>query len=184
MRKGRQERRGNLPQSNLPLNHCTIPPSLKPPPPDPRFPRLFPEASCPIGVFPWGELVLGWGASTGTQEKQWSRRGGAHPPCRAAHSALPRGPRCAGPRLRAAPRTSSRRRRCSTRRCASSASRARRAAATTARRRTAWACPPSSLSAWTCSVSRGRGACPRVLWLSGRRGVERRLEKRHLRGRG
>lgn len=61
MRKGRQERRGNLPQSNLPLNHCTIPPSLKPPPPDPRFPRLFPEASCPIGVFPWGELVLGWG---------------------------------------------------------------------------------------------------------------------------
>lgn len=78
-------------------------------------------------------------------------------PC-PAHPAPPCGPRCAGPRRRAAPRTSSRRRQCSTRRCASSASRARRAAATTARQRTAWACPPSSPSAWTCSVSAGPGA--------------------------
>lgn len=161
MRKGGQggKGEGNFGRSNLPLNHCAILPSLKLPPSDPRFPRFLPKASYPILYSPGGVSFGEWGCSMGTQEKQWGRRETPHPPCPTPHcrgySALPRGPRCAGPRRLAAPRTSSRRRRCSMRRCASSALRAHRAAATTARPRMAWACLRSNLSAWTCSVSWG-----------------------------
>lgn len=59
------------------LNHCTILPDLKPPSSDPRFPRLFAEASSyPIRAFPWGELVSQAGVGpTGTRGEEWGAGG-------------------------------------------------------------------------------------------------------------
>ena len=97
-------------------------------------------------------------------------------PLRWSDCTLPGWPRCVGLRQLGALPTSSRRRRCSMRRFASSALHARRVAATTARLRTAWAYPPSSPSGWTCSVSwnpsqyPGPGACPWGLRLGRRSG--------------